>query len=209
MPVTEFIEQLQSGFLQTSWLERLAVLFSICQVLLSRKNKTSNYFFGIVSILLTMKVLYDVRLYAEILLNAYYFVMSVYGLWYWRFGNRRGEQPIMITRCNKDEWFIVSGIVVGGYLLLFVFLSHFTDSDVPVMDAFVSSTAWAGMWLLAKRKIENWILLNVSNFVAIPLLFYKELYLFACLTLFLFVVAISGFIQWRKIMALQTPYDHA
>lgn len=199
MQIGEFIEQIQNGFLQTSWLERVAVLFGITQVLLSRKNKISNYFFGIIGICLTMSVLYQAKLYAEILLNMYYLVMSLYGLWYWKFRNRDQEQ-IAITRCDKQEWAIVTAIVVGGYILLFLCLSHFTDSDVPMMDAFVSSTAWAGMWLLAKRKIENWILLNISNLVAIPLQWHKELYLFACLTLFLFIVAISGYLKWKKIM---------
>ena len=203
MQVSEFLEQVQSGFLQTSWLERLAVLFGIVQVLLSRKNKISNYFFGIIGICLTISVLYAAKLYAEIFLNIYYLVMSVYGLWYWRYGSG-SQQQLSITRCGRRDWSVVAGIVVGGYVLLFVFLTAFTDSDVPIMDAFVSSTAWAGMWLLAKRKIENWILLNISNFVAIPLLFYKELYLFACLTLFLFIVAISGYVKWKKIMSTQS-----
>jgi nicotinamide mononucleotide transporter len=64
----------------------------------------------------------------------------------------------------------------------------------------VSATAWAGMWLLSKRKIENWVLLNVSNFFAIPLLLYKQLPLFAALTSFLFLVAIFGYLDWRKII---------
>ncbi|NGM65263.1 nicotinamide riboside transporter PnuC [Sphingobacterium sp. SGR-19] len=202
MHISEFIEQIQNGFLQTSWLERLAVLFGIVQVLLSRKNKISNYFFGIIGICLTISVLYNAKLYAEILLHAYYLIMSIYGLWYWKFRNQ-SQQQAYITRCSRQDWSVVAGIVVGGYFLLFVFLTYFTDSDVPIMDAFVSSTAWAGMWLLAKRKIENWILLNISNFVAIPLLFHKELYLFACLTVFLFIVAISGYIKWKKIMSTQ------
>lgn|SRR5690606_14268508 len=202
MHISEIIDNIQTALAETSWLERLAVLFGIIQVLLSRKNKISNYFFGILGICLTISVLYNARLYAEILLNTYYLIMSFYGLWYWKYRNRE-QQQVFITRCNKQEWSVVAGIVLGGYIVLYFFLSNYTDSDVPMMDAFVSSTAWAGMWLLAKRKIENWILLNISNFVAIPLLFYKELYLFAALTLFLFIVAISGYLKWRKLMTTQ------
>jgi len=64
----------------------------------------------------------------------------------------------------------------------------------------VSAFAWAGMWLMARRKIENWILLNISNFIAIPLLIHKNLYLYAVLTAFLFIVAVSGYLEWRKII---------
>jgi nicotinamide mononucleotide transporter len=83
-------------------------------------------------------------------------------------------------------------------VLLYTVLVNFTDSTVPLADSWVSATAWAGMWLLAKRKIENWILLNISNAFAIPLLLYKQLPLYAALTLFLFVIAILGYIDWNK-----------
>jgi len=198
MQINEFVDQLQQGLLQTSWIERFAVLMGITQVLLSKKNKVSNYFFGILSILLTISVLYSAKLYAEILLNTYYLVMSFYGLWYWR--GKMQKVPVEITTSTKQEWRTTIAIVVLGYGLLYFILRFFTDSDVPILDAFVTSTAWAGMWLLAKRKLENWILLNISNIVAIPLLFHKGLFLFALLTIFLFIVAIFGYFEWKGIM---------
>jgi len=82
-----------------------------------------------------------------------------------------------------------------GYFALITF----TPSTVPAWDAWESSTAWAGTWLLARRRVENWILLNASNAFAIPLLFYKELPLFAMLTIFLFVIACIGYFDWIKI----------
>src|SRR5690606_37681099 len=106
--------------------------------------------------------------------------------------------PVKISYSSKNEWVTTSTIVVVGYLVLYVILSRFTPSTVPVWDALVSSTAWAGMWLLAKRKIENWILLNISNLFAIPLLFHKALPLYGLLTIFLFVVAVQGYFSWRK-----------
>jgi nicotinamide mononucleotide transporter len=99
---------------------------------------------------------------------------------------------------------ITLGIAILGWGFLYIILEHFTDSDVPIMDAFVSSTAWAGMWLLAKRKLENWVWLNVSNLVAIPLLFHKNLAMFALLTVFLFVIAIFGYLDWKKILNQET-----
>src|SRR5690606_17684400 len=100
-------------------------------------------------------------------------------------------------------WTTVIGIVVGAFAILYFFLIYVTDSDVPIWDAWVSCTAWAGMWLLARRKIENWILLNISNAFAIPLLIHKDLYLFALLTTFLFIVAIFGYLKWARIMKIE------
>ena len=194
----EIIENLIIAFLHTSWLERFSVLCGIVQVLLSKNNKVSNYFFGILGILSGMYVLFGARLYAEIALNMYYLVMSIYGWWYWVTNKSMQQQPI--TTCNRREWYIVGGISIIGFVFLYLVLEHVTDSDVPAWDAWVSATAWAGMWLLAKRKIENWVLLNISNAFAIPLLVHKNLYLFALLTTFLFIIAIFGFFKWRKLM---------
>lgn len=195
------IEHIVTAFQQTSWLERLSVIFGIIQVLLSKNNKVSNYFFGILSITLSMYVLFGAKLYAEIALNMYYLIMSIYGWWYWTTNKVAKDRPI--SSCSKTEWQVVGAIVFGGFFLFYFILKGITDSDVPMWDAWVTSTAWAGMWLLAKRKIENWILLNISNFFAVPLLIHKDLYLFAALTSFLFIVAIFGFLKWKKIMRLQ------
>lgn len=192
------LENISIAFLQTSWLERFSVLCGVVQVLLSKNNKVSNYFFGIMGIVSGMYVLFGAKLYAEIALNMYYLIMSIYGWWYWSSSKEAREQPI--TSCTKKDWSVVSAISILGFVLLFLILEHVTDSDVPAWDAWVSATAWAGMWLLAKRKVENWLLLNVSNLFAIPLLIHKELYLFAALTTFLFIVAIFGYFNWRKLM---------
>lgn len=79
-------------------------------------------------------------------------------------------------------------------------LSNHTNSDVPLWDAAVSAFAWAGMWLMAHRKMENWIFLNISNSIAIPLLFYKGLQVYALLSVFLFIMGVSGYLKWKKII---------
>ncbi|WP_430720872.1 nicotinamide riboside transporter PnuC [Sphingobacterium daejeonense] len=195
----EILQNIIQAFQATSWLERFSVLCGIVQVLLSKNNKVSNYFFGILGITTGMMVLFHAKLYAEIALQIYYLIMSIYGWWYWVSNKQAKEQPI--TKASKSEWMVVLGIVFIGFFIFYFLLKGITDSDVPIWDAWVTSTAWAGMWLLAKRKIENWILLNISNLFAIPLLIHKNLYLFAALTTFLFIVAIFGYLKWRKIMA--------
>ncbi|WP_313190044.1 nicotinamide riboside transporter PnuC [Sphingobacterium sp.] len=182
-------------------MERFSVICGIIQVLLSKNNKVSNYLFGIMGITTGMLVLYNAGLYAEIALQIYYLVMSIYGWWFWISNKTAKEQPI--THTTKQEWITVLSIVFGGFLIFYFLLRSITNSDVPIWDAWVTSTAWAGMWLLAKRKIENWILLNISNFFAIPLLIHKDLYLFAALTTFLFIVAIFGYLNWKRIMKIQ------
>jgi nicotinamide mononucleotide transporter len=182
----------------TDGVQWLAVILSVAEVLLARANKISLYPVGIAATLLSVYILLLAGLYADSLLNIYYIVMSIYGWWFWI--KKKNLPPVKISYCTRKDWILVAGIVGGGFLLLYFLLKYFTPSTVPAGDAWVSATAWAGMWLLAKRKIENWVLLNISNFFAIPLLFYKQLPLFAVLTLFLFIVAVFGYYEWRKII---------
>jgi nicotinamide mononucleotide transporter len=183
-------------------LEWIGVGFGVAEVLLARANKIALYPCGIIAVVVSTYIFFHAGLYAESALNLYYFIMSVYGWWFWV--KRKDHASPAITRCTKRDWVIVLTIVLTAFVLLYTVLVNFTDSTVPLADSWVSATAWAGMWLLAKRKIENWILLNISNAFAIPLLLYKELPLYAALTLFLFIIAILGYIDWNKTLKQKT-----
>ncbi len=189
---------IEEFFLHLTWLQAIGTVFGIGQVVLARQNSIHNYLFGIVAIVTSMWVLYQSALYADILLNLYYLVMSIYGWFYWKFGKHKSETPISIS--GMQEHLKALGIVIGCFTLMAYWLSFHTDSDVPIWDALVSAFAWAGMWLMAKRKIENWIYLNVSNVISIPLLMYKELYIYAAMSVFLFAMGTSGYLKWRKLM---------
>ncbi|MBI6121362.1 nicotinamide riboside transporter PnuC [Salegentibacter maritimus] len=189
---------IEDFFTKIVWLQALGTTFGVVQVLLARKNIIHNYLFGIASILIGLYVLYQSKLYADILLSLYYLVMSIYGWFFWKFGRQKEETPI--SYASKLEYVKAIGIVIGCFSLMSYWLRFYTNSDVPFWDAWVSAFAWAGMWLMAKRKMENWIFLNISNIISIPLLIYKDLYVYAALTVFLFIVGTSGYFKWRKIV---------
>ncbi|MFT4061168.1 MAG: nicotinamide riboside transporter PnuC [Edaphocola sp.] len=182
-----------------SLLEIVAVSFGVAEVLLSYRNSVLLYPAGIVSCALFIYLLAAAGLYAEAVLSLYYLVMSFYG-WYKWVQRTKAQAQLPISACTPKDRGIVSAIILVAFVVLYATLKMYTTSDVPLWDAAVSATAWAGMWLLAKRKLENWVLLNVSNIMAIPLQFHKGLPLTACLTAFLFVVAIFGYFRWKKIM---------
>jgi nicotinamide mononucleotide transporter len=198
MEVLEWFHLLAKQIKQTELIEWIGVSFGIAQVLLARINNILLYPFGIVSVLISTYIFYQAGLYAEGLLNVHYLIMSIYGWYIWVKKKNKPEIPVSYAR--KKDWLVASTISLGGFLILFLLLKQFTDSTVPAWDAWISATAWAGMWLLAKRKIENWIFLNISNALAIPLLFIKSIPLYAILTIVLFAVAISGYIKWYRII---------
>lgn len=195
MGIGEWGDLLLQQIKETDLLQWIAVAFGVAEVLFAKANKIWLYPSGIAATILSIYILTGAGLYAESLLNGYYVIMSVYGWWYWI--KKKDFPPVKISSCNTKDWLKVLMITTVSFALLFFLLKQ-TNSNVAVYDALVSATAWAGMWLLAKRKIENWILLNISNAFAIPLLVYKKLPLFAALTLFLFVLAIAGYLKWKK-----------
>lgn len=188
-------------------LQGLGTAFGIAQVLLARQNNVNNYIFGIIGILISIWVLYFSKLYADILLHLYYLVMSIYGWLYWKFGKKQKEAPIAYS--SRKEHLQSLAIVAGCFILMVFWLTRYTNSDVPYWDSVISAFAWAGMWLMAKRKMENWIYLNISNIISIPLLIHKELYIYAGLTAFLFCVGVSGYLKWRKLIQKEETNEFA
>lgn len=191
--IEEFLNYYHIDFIQSAIL-----IMGVTEVLLARANNVWLYPAGILATVLSIYSLFNAQLYAESMLNFYYLVMSIYGWMYWV--TKRNNVEVKVGKANNTEWYITGVLVFGGWALLYGILVSFTPSDVPIWDAWVSATGWAGMWLLARRKVENWILLNISNAFAIPLLIHKELYLFALLTGFLFIVACVGYVDWLKII---------
>jgi nicotinamide mononucleotide transporter len=197
--MSTFLQGLMMEVKATQSLEWFAALFGVISVLFAQRNHIFLYPSGLVStgIYAYLWSRREAALYAEALLNVYYFVMTLYGWWHWQKSKKEAAGP-EISICTHKDWvivfFIVSILGLAFYLLLLQ-----TNSTVPILDSFVSATACAGMWLLAKHKLENWLLLNLSNLIAIPLFLFKGYYVTACLTIFLFIVAIIGYLHWRRI----------
>jgi nicotinamide mononucleotide transporter len=192
------IKLLEEQLQHTTLLEWITVVLGVAEVLFARVNNIWLYPTGIAGTLIGTYLLLIAGLYAESALNIYYLVMSVYGWIFWL--KKKGKKEVKISWLTQREWAITLIIVFAGWAILYLLLKNFTTSNVPFWDSLASSTAWAGMWLLARRKIENWALLNISNLIAIPLLFYKKLPMLALLTLFLFVIAFWGYFEWYAIL---------
>lgn len=195
---TLFVQQIA----QTDVIQWIVLVTGVSEVLLARANHVGLYAAGLISTILSIYSLYTVQLYAECILYMYYVVISVYGWWFWV--KKKDRPAIAVTFTSRREWWITGGIVLGGWAALYAFLTLVTPSTVAVWDSWVSATAWAGTWLLARRKVENWVVLNVSNVFAIPLLLQKQLPLLAVLTFFLFVVACFGYFDWRRLALRET-----
>lgn len=204
----ELYQGLLAGIHNLSWVEALAVVFSIASVLFARANNIGVYPAGIAGILLSIYIFIgaEYKLYPDAALNLYYLVMSIYGWYFWLRkppdkntipGNKQNDET-PITWCNKREYITAAAIFIVLWGVLFWWLDTYKINNVPVMDSFTSAMAATGMWLLAKRKVENWIALLIADGVDIAVFFVKKLILFCGLNIFYVIIAILGYIAWKK-----------
>jgi nicotinamide mononucleotide transporter len=196
-----FWEKLITNIQQTSWQEWVSTITQIISVWYARKNNVLVYPTGIIGVLLAAWLYFfnsHPPLYADGTLNIYYFLMSVYGWYNWVQKKDAGHLTYPISWCNKRE--LITGVLLFlvSWGIIYFTLVKITDSNTPILDSLVSASAVVAMWWMAKRKIENWLAWIFSNIVAIPLNFYKEFYLFTLMYVLFLVMALWGFIEWKR-----------
>ncbi|MEX0608144.1 MAG: nicotinamide riboside transporter PnuC [Balneolaceae bacterium] len=187
-----------TGILNTSALEWIAVATGLMSVWFSMKENILVYPTGIVSVLIYVYLAFQYKLYADAGVNSYYFVMSVYGWYYWTNTNREDRDQVPVTINSKMENIASAALLVISFVILYLVLFFLTDSDVPFWDALTTCFAILGMWLMARKKLGNWIAWIITDLISIPLYFYKGLVLTSFQFLFFTILAIAGYFAWRK-----------
>ena len=180
-------------------LEIIAVLFGLVSVIFATKNNILVYPTGIISTIIFVYLLDKWGLVGDMLINAYYTTMSIYGWYIWT-RKSEGESEFPISKVTAKE--IYYGIVIFLITIVFVvvvykYFDKFTDWTNYV-DTFTTGIFFVGMWLMAKRKIENWILWIIGDLISVPLYFYKG-YTFTSIQFAIFtIIAIYGYLEWKK-----------
>ncbi len=199
----DILQGIFEGIKELSILELLGVFFGLLSVIYAKRESILVFPTGIISVLIFVYICFNARLYADMSINAYYFVMSVYGWYYWsRKDDTKHNTPI--TTNTKKDWIWSITILLVSFVVLSQLLIHFTDSDVPIIDALTTSIFFVGMQLMARKKIENWLAWIIGDFISIPLYFYKGLVLTSFQFFVFFIIAIFGYLSWKKTLELST-----
>ncbi|MDN3668929.1 nicotinamide riboside transporter PnuC [Echinicola jeungdonensis] len=185
------------GLQNMTMLEATAVFFGVASVYFSMKENILVYPTGIISTLIYVWICLEVKLYADMGINAYYFSMSIYGWYVWTHP-KAGKDVLPVTWLKWPGWLSSIALWMVSYAVLYFVLSRFTDSDVPYWDSFTTSVAFVGMFMMAKKKVENWIAWIITDLVSVPLYFYKGLILTSFQFLFFTILAVLGLIAWIK-----------
>ena len=182
-------------------LELVAVVFGVISVLYARKNNILVYPTGLISTILYVYILFEFQLYGDLIINFYYTIMSFLG-WYLWSKTKDGHDEFPISNINRKE-ILVSTLIFTITLTFVALVYHFFDKFTNWMayvDALTTGLFFVGMWLMAKRKIENWILWIIADAISIPLYFYKGL-TFSSFQFILFtIIAILGYKEWKRFL---------
>jgi len=197
MELLNILETLLENIQNTSLIEAIAVIFGIASVWFEKKENILVFPVGLVSVILYIYITYQVQLFADMGINAFYFVMSIYGWYMWVRGGKGGT-PLPISY-SGTKGNLINGIsAIAVFFLLWFVLVNYTNSDVPAWDALTTAFFIIGMYLMALKKIENWIAWMAGNFISIPLYAYKDLVFTSIQFLVFFIIALLGWMEWRR-----------
>lgn len=182
-------------------LELVAAFFGLASVWFAKKDNILVFPTGLVNTFIYAYLLWKWELLGDSMINGYYFIMSIYGWYHWT-RKKDNVEVFPISRMTKKESkmavliFVLTLIFV---LLVYQYFDKFKDW-YNYVDTFLTALFFAGMWLMAKRKIENWIFWIVGDFISIPLYFFKG-YTFTSLQYLIFtILAVYGYLEWKKIL---------
>jgi nicotinamide mononucleotide transporter len=206
-PIFEFLFGQYSGYATIDIvLELIGILFGLLSVWYAKKNTVWVYPTGMISTAIFVYLLLKWALLGDMIINAYYFVMSVYGWYYW---SKKEEEVIVhpITSTSKKE--VKTAVLLFVASILFVFWVYQAFDKwkdwTAYVDTFTTAIFFVGMGLMARRKIEHWLFWIVGDIISIPLYFFKGLTLTSFQYIIFTLIAIYGYRSWKKILDKSPP----
>jgi len=214
----KILEYLINPYIGYSWvqilLEFTAVLFGLMSVLFSSKRNIWVYPTGIISTIIYVYILYKFGLWGDMLINVYYTIMSVYGWVIWA-KSTEGSIHVKVSWASRKEWIICGILFLFSMILITVIYyykpyinNNFSLYNIKLgfdhmdwanyMDILTTSIFLAGMFLMAKKRIENWWFWILGDAICVPMMFYKELGITAIQYLVFTLICFKALKEWKK-----------
>ena len=197
------IDQLIALTVANRW-EVLAVITGIISVYLSTRENIWSWPTALVNVSLYFVVFFEAKLYADMGLQVVYFVLSLYGWYEWLYGGEnRTELHVSRTPRALGVRLLLIGVVCAA--TLGTLLARFTDAALPYVDSATTSTSLIAQWMMTRKILENWAVWVVVDVAYVAMFLFKKLYLTAGLYAVFLVLAIMGYVQWRRSLLQREP----
>ena len=198
----QFWQQFLNNLHQTSLLEYIAVFTGIASVWFSRIENILVYPVGLVSTIIYVYLSFNYHLIGEASVNLYYSILSIYGWVLWSKRDQQKQQVLHVSFSTRKEWieqmlFATTLYVIILFALIYL-KKYFYPGVIPWGDAFASATAFTGMWLMAKKKVESWYWWIATNIASVPLYFVKGLVFTSVFYFVLLLMAFWGLAEWKR-----------
>jgi nicotinamide mononucleotide transporter len=203
MVLLNIYQEFITGMQQTTAVEYIAVFAGIASVWFSWKENILVYPVGLINTIFFIYLSVKGHLLGEASVNFYYTVMSIYGWILWAKKDKiKHEAVLHITKSTGREWIQQLGFFATFYIVIFAALTWakqaFAPEAIPWADAFASATAYTGMWLMAKKKVESWVWWILTDLASVPLWFVKGYVFTGVQFAVLTAMAVGGLIEWNK-----------
>ena len=182
-------------------IEIIIFIFGVLSVYFAKKENVLVYPTGIICTILSVYIMFQAKYYADMSINIYYSIMSVYGWFQWK--KITNGEVLSISRTNLKEK-IIGIILFLITAIICIYIYKFFNYKLQInnyLDIFTTSLFFTAMWYMAKKKIENWTLWIVGNTFAVYIFFDRQLYIIAIQYIIFTILAISAYIEWKKYLA--------
>ena len=183
------------------FLESFAVGMNILSVVYAKQNNILVYPTGLIGTGIFVYILFNFSLLGDMIINGYFFLMSIYGWYYW---SRKKDKVYInnVSRLEKKEFTQLILLALGSLILIYFVYVQFDkwNSWTAYVDNITTAIFFVAMWLMARRKIESWIFWIIGDLITVPLYFYKGLTISSLQYIIFTVLAILGYISWKKIL---------
>ena len=205
-PLFEFFFEQYSGYATMDiTLEITAVFFGFLSVWYAKKNNNLVFPTGIISTAIFVYLLYNWALLGDMMINAYYFVMSIYGWYIWTRKTNNTFTPISTTSKKEKQCSVIIFVATLVFVYAIYQWAGKWNSWTAYVDTLTTAVFFVGMWLMARRKIENWVLWIMGDVISVPLYLYKGLVFTSVQYLIFTVIAIYGYLAWKKNLSNVQP----
>lgn len=187
-----------------NYLEIIGTIVGIIYLVLEYRASIYLWVAGIIMPAIYIFVYYEAGLYADFGINVYYLLAAVYGwiVWKYRKGRKVSTQAVElpITHMPVNRYVPLGCVCVVSWLVMAYILANYTNSDVVWLDSFTTALSIVGMWQLAQKYVEQWLSWIAVDVVSVGLYIYKELYFTAGLYALYAIIAIFGYLKWKRMM---------
>ena len=186
-------------------LELFAVTMNIFSVIYAKRNSILVYPTGLIGTGIFVYILYNFSLLGDMIINFYFVIMSIYGWYYWS-QKKNGEVLHNVSRTSTKEYYFILMLGIISLLSIYAIYNFYDkwDSWTAYVDTITTAIFFVAMYLMARRKVESWIFWIIGDLITIPLYFYKGLTISSIQYLIFLILAILGYISWKKILNSST-----